>query len=518
MDGRTVDWFLKYLPPSQNFVKISESILRITFDAPEQRVYFVGQTHAVVSSGKILACGYEMKQGPDRYYLCSAKSTALLCFEHGGLGGGILELHAVPNGLERIQSCQGFFNRLLSLDAIQPCILGLWCLKSPISNDVIFYEPVEQWKSSASELVNQQTEKPVIMICGPRKVGKSTYCRFLANSLLEKNPQVIMIDLDLGQTEFMPVGSISAKVLTKPLLGPPFSHVGLADLSYFVGATTPNEDYTIYLKNANTLLSAALSRFKGIAPVVINTMGWITGLGLHLLQYLVQFARPSHLLAFTDNENNENFVNQVLYERSALSSQVQPFDSQEKIAVGYLKSISQGSNVGRSFSPGDLRNLSLWAYFYHDTLHEIYDFGKSLSDFVPYVMPWDPLRMLWSTKRGMSLRAELTNAVANMSLVGLAISKEPNDIPVMIGMGLIRGVNPRERSYYIVSPLPRNLLDQVNCLVLGTINVPPQLIYYRNKLEGPYISYYPEGDILGGGARKTRYNLQRTGHQQFSQK
>ena len=514
MDSKTIDWFLKYLPPSQNFSKISESIMRISFDAPHQRVYFVGQTNVSVISGKLLVCGFEMKQSSERFYMCSAKTTALLCIEHGGIGGGTIELHSVHNGLERIQGCQGAFNGILSLEGVEPCIPGLWCLKSQSSSDIILYEPIDQWRSSAAELGSQHPIKPVIIVCGPRKVGKSTYCRFLANSLLEKNPQVIMIDLDLGQTEFMPPGSISAKVMVKPFLGPPFSHVGDADLAYFVGSTTPNEDYTFYLKNANALIAAALSRFKGNAPIIINTMGWITGLGHCLLQYITQLVRPSHLLTFTVGEENDNFINRILYERCPVSDQVQPFDSQEKIAVGYIKPVVSEPNMGRIGSPGDLRNLSLWSYFYHDTLHEIYDFGRSLADFVPYVMPWDPLRILWSTRRGMGLRAELANAVANLSLVGLAISKDPSDTPIMVGMGLVRGVNPRERCYYIVSPLPSSTLNQVNCIILGTVNVPPPIIYYRNKVEGPYLSYYSTGEVLGASARRTRYNLQRTGHNQ----
>lgn len=512
MDSRTIDWFLKYLPAPQNFQKVTESTLRVSFDKADQRVYFVGQAQVKVVSGSVVICGYLLKPSTPSLYFCSSKSNALLCVEYAP-GGAVVELHSVRNGLERIQFSQGAFNGILSVDAEQD-VFGLWYLKAPILADVMLYEPIDQWKGAAAELTSQAVP-PIIVVCGPRKVGKSSFARFLVNSSLQKYAQVIMMDLDCGQTEFMPPASVSAKIVTAPLLDPPFTHVGSADLAYFVGATTPSEDYTYYMKCATSLIDVAVQRFRGNTPIVINTMGWITGLGLHLLQYILQYIRPSHLIAF-EQENNQcdSFVTRALYESCPLSNQVKPFDPSEKIAVAYMRPISNETTAGKIASPGDLRNLSLWSYMFYDRVHEIYDFDRSLMDFVPYVMPWDPLRVVWSTRRGIGLRVELTHAVTNVNLVGLAVSNDPNGMPSMIGMGLIRGVNPQQRCYYIISPLPASLLAQVNCIVLGTASLSPAIIHYRNRQEGPYMSYVSNGDALGSTARKVRHNIQRAGHQQ----
>lgn len=511
MDSRTIDWFLKYLPPSHNFVKVTESTLRITLDNADQRVYLVGQAQVSVVSGSAVICGYLLKTGCPSLYVCSSKSNALLCLEYAP-GGAVVELHSVRNGLERIQFCQGAFSGILSM-ATEQDIFGLWYLKAPVIADVALYEPIDQWKGAAAELTSQAAP-PVILVCGPRKVGKSSFARFIANSSLQAYRQVIMMDLDCGQTEFMPPGSVSARIITTPLLGPPFTHVGTADLAYFVGAASPSEDYIYYMKCVSSLIDVAMQRFRGNTPIIINTMGWITGLGLHLLQYVLQYIRPTHSIAFDqETNNNDNYVTRALYDTCPLTNHVKPFDANEKIAVAYMRPISNETNAGKIATPGDLRNLSLWSYLFYDRLHEIYDFDRSLMDFVPYVMPWDLLRIVWSSRRGSGLRAELAHAVANVSLVGLGISKDPNDIPLMIGVGIIRGISPQQRCYYIISPLPATVLAQLNCIVLGTMPLPPAIVHYKNRVEGPYMSYINNGDALGSSARKVRHNIQRVSHQ-----
>lgn len=60
---------------------------------------------------------------------------------------------------------------------------------------------------------------PRIFILGNRKVGKSSFCRFLTNTLLNVRREVAFMDLDCGQTEFTPPGFLSLKLLTEALLG-----------------------------------------------------------------------------------------------------------------------------------------------------------------------------------------------------------------------------------------------------------------------------------------------------------
>ena len=54
------------------------------------------------------------------------------------------------------------------------------------------------------------------MVIGSSNVGKSTYCRTLVNSLLNRHQRVAMLDVDVGQNEFATEGILSLTVLDTP--------------------------------------------------------------------------------------------------------------------------------------------------------------------------------------------------------------------------------------------------------------------------------------------------------------
>lgn len=76
----------------------------------------------------------------------------------------------------------------------------------------------DNWNQISSKLGSAcQESNPVLLVCGPRKVGKSTFCRFLVNALLNYRDHIVHMDLDPGQTEFMPPGFITLEPVIEPL-------------------------------------------------------------------------------------------------------------------------------------------------------------------------------------------------------------------------------------------------------------------------------------------------------------
>ena len=59
---------------------------------------------------------------------------------------------------------------------------------------------------------------PKVAVCGPKGVGKTTFCRFLVNSLLNYHPVVAFLEADVGQCEFTPPGLGTYKA-TRVLIG-----------------------------------------------------------------------------------------------------------------------------------------------------------------------------------------------------------------------------------------------------------------------------------------------------------
>jgi polynucleotide 5'-kinase involved in rRNA processing len=137
----------------------------------------------------------------------------------------------------------------------------------------------ENWTRGINKAL-KNTTLPVIYICGPKNVGKSTFSRILTNSILSKYRKVAYLDSDLGQSEFTPNGSVSLTLLDGPLLGPPFTHTIVGDTikSIYLGTTSP-------WKNPDSYIDAILSLYrfyesdiqKQDVPLVINSHGWVKG-------------------------------------------------------------------------------------------------------------------------------------------------------------------------------------------------------------------------------------------------
>jgi hypothetical protein len=61
------------------------------------------------------------------------------------------------------------------------------------------------------------TTPGTVLIGGGKDTGKSTLARWLINKLLDAHPEVMLVDLDCGQTEFGPPGIISVTTLRSPV-------------------------------------------------------------------------------------------------------------------------------------------------------------------------------------------------------------------------------------------------------------------------------------------------------------
>ncbi|XP_064778485.1 polynucleotide 5'-hydroxyl-kinase NOL9-like [Oncorhynchus masou masou] len=80
-------------------------------------------------------------------------------------------------------------------------------------------------REALSSVVNACAEEldgfPVILVCGAKNVGKSTFNRHFISTLINHTASVEYLECDLGQTEFTPSGCLSLSTVREPLLGPP---------------------------------------------------------------------------------------------------------------------------------------------------------------------------------------------------------------------------------------------------------------------------------------------------------
>lgn len=97
------------------------------------------------------------------------------------------------------------------------------------SNDMNLINITQSWH----DLINYIKDNSRILIAGGKGVGKSTLLRYLVNKLLIKYSKVLVVDLDPGQAEFTIPGCVSCTVITKPLLGPNYTHLQKPERYYY---------------------------------------------------------------------------------------------------------------------------------------------------------------------------------------------------------------------------------------------------------------------------------------------
>ena len=162
-------------------------------------------------------------------------------------------------------------------------------------------------QSQASQIMG-----PVCFIVGEADKGKSTLCKGLVNRLVTSAPRsgagdtfrpgVAFVDIDIGQSAFMP-GAIATAFVEDalPLEGGGFAQC--VPLTFFYGDKSVAPRTVDRYLDLVALTQAACAETAASSPkfryggVIVNTMGWVTGLGLDILRQAVDIMRATHIVA-----------------------------------------------------------------------------------------------------------------------------------------------------------------------------------------------------------------------------
>ncbi|PWN49038.1 hypothetical protein IE53DRAFT_318327, partial [Violaceomyces palustris] len=230
----------------------------------------------------------------------------------------VLSISRIDTGLERIgQVCPvGGLNPFSMLRSKARASAGVMNnISEPLSNEGYEHGAVDE-------------EPIVVLVRGSKRVGKSTFSRLLLNRLLSQGGgKVAFLELDLGQSEFSPPGSVSLHVFQATsapnshrrdgdawpgiLVGPNWCHPRLSVRSHWLGETSPKDDPSLYLLAVEDLMrfyrqeicqdggdEDGGKRGNRVAkvPLVVNTQGWVKGLGAELSKRVEKLVLPSHIL------------------------------------------------------------------------------------------------------------------------------------------------------------------------------------------------------------------------------
>uniref|UniRef100_A0A3Q4G332 Polynucleotide 5'-hydroxyl-kinase NOL9 n=1 Tax=Neolamprologus brichardi TaxID=32507 RepID=A0A3Q4G332_NEOBR len=323
---------------------------------------------------------------------------------------------------------------------------------------------------------------PVILVCGTKNVGKSTFIRVLINTLLN---YVEYLEGDLGQTEFTPAGCLSLLTVREPLLGPPFTHQQTPDHMIYYGQSSCNSDLDRYVESLKSLWCRRSQTRE--APIIINTMGWVKGQCAlpSLLVDMIRFFPVSHVVQLSHSGVNQCPALTPDFLRTANGFQTHPpaqtaldeFTESHSPPRIYSHISIQAEFQGRS---NEQRNLSLLAYL---SQLQCPDPGpvRPLHSLTPYQVPHTAIAL--GVTHCDVVPSHVFHASSG-SLVGLCCLAEKvaskggpvflSQAPICpcVGFGLLRGIDMARGLYFLLTPVDPSVLRKVNCLLLGAISMP----------------------------------------------
>lgn len=306
--------------------------------------------------------------------------------------------------------------------------------------------------STGSEISPEQTFK--VAFIGSKGVGKSTCLRYCLNRLLSNpdlTPAVAVLDADVGQPELGPPGMLTLSMRTEPLLKHPYAHFLSKQRQVYVdacfyGSTSSQINPDRYIQCVRHLLNAYNSRLGGQIPLLINMDGWVQGLGLEILQSLIQdILHPTHVIQIQGDTKSRAFELNVGQGQLTLHS-CRAFNSTCEKSVDYQQkwddnqdeitkrdssaepvpsdSPKQLSDLvsapTMSLPPSSLRNLRLLAYFLDtaesEDLGDVWDstgvgqnkqegflqdinceLAKRLASSSPYIVPFETMECTFAS-------------------------------------------------------------------------------------------------------------------------
>lgn len=186
-----------------------------------------------------------------------------------------------------------------------------------------------------------------------------------------KWPAVTILDIDPGQPEFSPPGTISLVRLATPNLAAPFCHPLLHPKatvrSHAVASITPASDIEHYKSCVLDLFSRYQSTNScGGCPLIVNTPGWIQGSGLVLLQDLVSAIRPTEIL-YMSQDGPEDTVEGLKVASAASCSSTT--NNSGTMSPPLLTTLPSQSSEYTSRTALHLRHMQAMSYFHVDAEH-----------------------------------------------------------------------------------------------------------------------------------------------------
>ncbi|CAI9112443.1 OLC1v1012895C1 [Oldenlandia corymbosa var. corymbosa] len=347
-------------------------------------------------------------------------------------------------------------------------------LKSPVVEITI----PEDWSNAVNTIADYDgTCPPVAFVCGPKNCGKSTFARHLLNVLLQRYKRVAYLDTDVGQTEFTPPGLLSLTVIDTitPNLAAPC--LKTPERCFFFGDVSSKRDPTTYLAFIFSLFDHYRKEFglfnksespNVAVPLVINTSGWVKGIGYDLLVEMLKYISPTHVVKICISAENKNLPVGVFWSDEDTESTI-------LIEVNSARQDYFNRSVLVQKDARLLRDLRTMWYFKQCFPSEmcigtVKEFASALAALPPFEISLDDVTI--KHLHCQVPEPEIFYSL-NATIVGLAVcSDDSKSLTPCMGLGIVRGIDTSKNVLYLITPVPIKSLEKVDLLLQGFVQIP----------------------------------------------
>lgn len=386
----------------------------------------------------------------------------------------------------------------------------------------------DDWRSAAEFIADNgdcPAVPPIVVVCGAQDVGKSTFARFLVKTLLRRYKKVGYLDTDVGQPEFTPPGCLSVHILEKPNPDLSTQCLRTPERCYFYGDISPKGDPSAYLRTIVNLYDYFRKEYydaqpsnelelskRAQIPLVVNTHGWVKGIGYDALVDMLRYMAPTHVVQIRLSSVSKNLPFGKFW---TVDNDYQ--SSTQLVYLGTATRDSMNTSIVIQKHSRDLREMRIISYFRQcfigspENITTYKELACALASYPPYQVPIPSIKVahLYCTVPDSELYYSL-----NGTIVGLAISSKNcgetlSDLsqPICVGLGIVRGIDIFKGLFYVITPVPVCTLQNVDMFLQGFIEIPVSLLQSQ-RLICPYMSSNTISRE-GTGAASVKYSKQR---------
>lgn len=355
-----------------------------------------------------------------------------------------------------------------------------------------------QWDDALHEIAGPSPKPPIVVICGPKNSGKSTFSRLLLNSLLQRYDRVGYLDTDVGQSEFFVPGCLCLHLVDECLLDVMSTSIREPVRCFFFGDISSKRDPEAYMDCMFRLYDHFIKEFqqlndhdsskKSSIPLIINTAGWVKGTGFDVLVELLRYVSPTHVVQIRISVEAKNLPTGTFWLNDEKGELSELIEVDAVFTDSYNQSVLLGKNASR------MRESRLLDYFKQCFPSSLKiktnkELAYALASLPPYQVHFSEVKVLHL--HCQVPKHEIFHSL-NCTIVGLACSSlGPTTIeecrPWCVGLGIVRSIDVKKNLLYVLTPVSVSKLEKVDILLQGFVQIPTVLLQVRG-CRSPYMS------------------------------